>query len=603
MNDQLSHRGPDGSNTWCEGPVALGHQMLYTTPESLHEELPFMDKETGLVITADARIDNREDLSEILGLKNTENLSDSLFILKAYEKWGESCLEKLLGDFAFAIWDPNKKQLFCARDHMGVKPFYYYSDEDMFVFGTEIKALFCIPEVSQELNESQIAFILGLFDKDREITFYKDVSRLPAANLLTIDLDKINLKRYWALDPSYEILFDSDEEYIKAFSDIFKEAVRCRLRSAFPVGSMLSGGLDSSSVSCVAQKILKNEGKENLNTFSAFFDTVPKSNERNFIEKVLAIDNFDSYFINADEISPLADIDNILWYVDEPLCAPNTFMSWNIYREASKNGSKILLDGLEGDTTLSHGNGFLLELARNNRFKKLLHEVRCRSKRLRINPYKILLETYLIILTPKFFKKKLFSWREINQKYGSYSRIIKKEFAEDTQLFKSVYEFYEENLKINTANEKHYYDLNSGTIQYELELVDHMAVPFSIELRHPFFDKRMVEFCLAIPTEQKISNGWDRFIMRRAMEGILPQEVQWRKMKTNLSYNFNHSLIKYEQGLLDDIINKNTNIIEDYVNIKKLQDIYFQYQSGDTNDLIYLWYLLILAIWLRKKNI
>ena len=170
------------------------------------------------------------------------------------------------------------------------------------------------------------------------------------------------------------------------------------------------------------------------------------------------------------------------------------------------------------------------------------------------------------------------------------------------QLFESVAKFYEENLNMNTAHKKHYFDLNSPIIQYEMELVDWRSVPFSIELRHPFFDKRLVEFCLAIPTEQKFSNGWDRVIMRRAMDGIIPKEVQWRKKKSDLSYNFRQSLIKYEKKLLDDVILKNTNLIDNYINTKKLQETYSQYHqypSGDI-DLIYLWEAVILSLWLRK---
>jgi len=124
MNDKLYHRGPDGSKIWCEGSVALGHQMLHTTPESLHETLPF--EKDGIIITADARIDNRKELSEKLNIEDEESVPDSYFILIAYRKWGEKCPEKLLGDFAFAIWDKDNEKLFCARDHMGIKPFYYY---------------------------------------------------------------------------------------------------------------------------------------------------------------------------------------------------------------------------------------------------------------------------------------------------------------------------------------------------------------------------------------------------------------------------------------------------------------------------------------------
>ncbi len=155
MVDRLVHRGPDGADVWCSESIGLGHRMLSTTPESLLEKLPLVSRSGDLAITADARIDNRDELIGLLRLKDypAEKITDSQLILTAYEKWGESCSQYLLGDFAFAIWDRRKQTLFCGRDHFGVKPFYYYyCSGQIFVFASEIKALFC-------LNGSAIAFI------------------------------------------------------------------------------------------------------------------------------------------------------------------------------------------------------------------------------------------------------------------------------------------------------------------------------------------------------------------------------------------------------------------------------------------------------------
>jgi asparagine synthase (glutamine-hydrolysing) len=149
MTDSISHRGPDGADIWNNGPVGLGHRMLWTTPESLHEQLPLEDKTAKIVLTADARIDNRDELIEALDLTGQPGweISDGELILRAYEKWGEQCPENLLGDFVFAIWDERKQRLFLARDHFGVKPLYYYRSDRVFVFASEIKALLCVPEV------------------------------------------------------------------------------------------------------------------------------------------------------------------------------------------------------------------------------------------------------------------------------------------------------------------------------------------------------------------------------------------------------------------------------------------------------------------------
>ena len=601
MNDILSYRGPDGSEVYCEGNIALGHQMLWTTSESLNEKLPFCDEKSGYVITADARIDNRSELSEHLHIEDKDEVSDSYFILKSYEKWGENCPEHLIGDFAFAIWDENEENLFCARDHMGIKTFYYHLSHNKFIFSTDIKALFGVTGVLKKINELQVANFLELVvDDDRESTFYKKISRLPAATTLKINKNKFYLRKYWKLNINHHISFDSDEEYKKVFLDIFTEAVRCRLRSAFPVGSMLSGGLDSSSVACTAEKILSKEGKNKLKTFSAVFDSVPKSNERQFIEKVLDYRDFDYFFVNADEISTLNEIDDYLFYANNPFIVPNTFMNYNIYREANKNDVRILLDGLEGDEIVSHGYGFLPELFKTMRWKKLIIEINALNN-IKSYPYKLIFLEIGFNILPSVFKRKLLSILEYRQKSRSKYKIIKKDFGDEVNLTRIIKRVKEKKAKINNAHDQHYVDMTSSLIQLEMELVDWMSVPFSIEMRHPFFDKRLVEYCLAIPTEQKISKGWDRYIMRRAMSGILPEDVQWRRNKGDLSFNFDISFMN-EKEQLENLIIKNNHLIKRYIDIEKIEKIYTECKSGNTQNIIYLWNALLVNLWLQKKD-
>jgi asparagine synthase (glutamine-hydrolysing) len=601
MNDKLSHRGPDDSNLWYEGSVALGHQMLYTTPESLHEKLPF--EEDGVVITADARIDNRKELSEKLNIKDNEEVPDSYFILKAYQRWGEKCPQELLGDFTFVIWNKDHGTLFCARDHMGVKPFYYYLCEDAFFFATEIKSLLTIPNVKCKINELEIANILALISgEDREITCYEGIYRLPAAYSLKINSNNSKKSVYWKLDPNNMIILDSDEDYSKKFLEIFTEAVNCRLRSAFPVGYMLSGGLDSSSVACTAQKILQKEGKKQLKTFSAIFDNVPKSNEHYFIDKVLSSSDFDSHYIKADLINPLNEIDKFFWYSDTASIPPNTFMNWNIYREADKCGVRVLLDGFDGDVTVSHGSKFLTELFSTYKWMKFFNEVKAYTKLKKVSYKSIFLSIGLYVLIPKVFQKKMVLRNEYNRKKRSRSRIIKKEFADQTQVIKKIIEIKEKFINTNNAHQYHYLELNSGSIQFETELLDWMSAPFSIEPRHPFYDKRLIEFCLAIPSEQKLSKGWDRVIMRRAMSGILPTEIQWRKDKGDLSFNFIQSLMT-NNDLLDDIILGNISTIDKYIDIEEIKKIYnnCKYEDIIDEDITQLWYIVSLYLWLTKN--
>ena len=308
MRAKISHRGPDDSGAWAEGPIALGHTMLWTTPESLTEKLPFVDPVSGVAITCDARIDNRDDLIESLGLKTCpRQIPDSYLILAAYQQWGEECPARLVGDFSFVIWDKRNAKVFCARDPMGVKSFYYYLSDRLFAFGSEIKAVLHCEDVPRKLNETRILdFFINLFD-DRSITFYKDIFRLPAATTLTVTRLGVRSRVYWTLDPTRELKLSSDREYSEAFKNCFVESVRCRLRSAFPVVSTLSGGLDSSSIACVARSLHENEKDGNhLDTISLIFPGLPDetrhyTDERRYIDCVLAMGRFRPHFVRADE--------------------------------------------------------------------------------------------------------------------------------------------------------------------------------------------------------------------------------------------------------------------------------------------------------------
>src|SRR3989441_8528576 len=258
------------------------------------------------VLTADARIDNRAELLAALG-RGVE-ATDAELILGAYQRWGERAPEHLLGDFAFAIWDGRREVLFCARDHFGVKPFYYHhAPGRLFAFGSEIKALLALAEVPRRLNETRVADYLVPLLEDKEITFYEEIVRLPPAHRMTVSRDGMRIEQSWALDPTREIRLKSDAEYAAAFREIFTEAVRCRLRSAFPVGSMLSGGLDSSSIVCVARKLLAEDGGGKLHTFSAIFPDVPECDEREYIEAVLGGHGVKPHYVRGDRLSPLAD--------------------------------------------------------------------------------------------------------------------------------------------------------------------------------------------------------------------------------------------------------------------------------------------------------
>lgn len=609
MTGSITHRGPDGFGIWNSGPIGLGHRMLWTTPESLHEQLPLEDKIGKIVLTADARIDNRDELIAELDLPRhlEREISDSELILNAYEKWGEHCPEKFLGDFAFALWDERKQCLFLARDPFGVKPLYFYRSDRVFIFASEIKALFCLPEVPRRLNEARVADYLAPALEDKTVTFYREIFRLPPGHRMTVSRERGSTRAYWTLDPSREIRYRSNEEYAEAFRHLFTEAVRCRLRSAFPVGFMLSGGLDSSSVVCVARALLREDGNQPLRTFSAIFDDVPQCDERSFINAVLAQGGLEPHYVHADRISPLTDLDRIFHHEDEAFWVPNLFMSWGgLYDSAREQGVRVLLDGCEGDCTVSHGFEHLPELARKGRWWALGEDVVGLSRNLNVRPWAILWRFGLRPLVPDLAVRAWRVLRHRNRPERDVSSIIRSEFsrrcitsaegmaAPPVNRFKAA----------RNPRARHWRELVSGMHPYVLEVINKAAAPFSIEPRHPFYDRRLVEFCLALPPEQKLNRGWTRVVMRRALADVLPDEITWRGGKVNLSPNFVRGLLAFERGTLDQVILNDSKAIDAYVDITALRRTYEQYVSGRKNaDALTVWKAVTLALWLRHTGL
>src|SRR5580704_13967224 len=366
MLDRLTHCGRDGFGIWCDEHVGLGHRMRHTTPESLHERLPLYKPATAVAITCDARIDNRRELIQVCGLSGPErDFADSELILAAYERWGECCVEKLLGDFSFAIWDAKKQHLFCARDHLGIKPFFYHHSGEYFAFATEIKALLAFRRIPRNLNESRIAYHLLSFFEDRASTFYDGILRLPPGHSLTARPHSLEVRQYWKAGAPSEIRRSSDAQYAEEFLAIFSEAVHCRLRSVPPVGSLLSGGLDSSSIACLARNQLQADGRKgSLHTFSALFSNFPESDERLYIDSVLQGGGFIPHFFAGETVNPLTNLATVLGDLDEPCNGGDLTLMRMFFASAKQEGVRVMLDGLGGDEVISYGTRYLGELLR-----------------------------------------------------------------------------------------------------------------------------------------------------------------------------------------------------------------------------------------------
>jgi asparagine synthase (glutamine-hydrolysing) len=581
MTDSLAHRGPDGSAIWLDGPIGLGHSMLWTTPESLGEKLPLASNDESCVLTADARIDNRRELITALGLSQAPSqITDAEIILASYMQWGERCPEKLLGDFSFAVYDKGAQHLFCARDHMGVKPFCYYRAGEIFAFASEIKGLFCVPEVPRKLNEVRVADYLTLMMEDREITFYQGILRLPAAHTLTASKKKVTLRRYWSLDPTRELHYDSDESYVKAFRGLFTEAVRCRLRSAFPLGSHLSGGLDSSSVVCTARELSSSEGCPRLHTFSAIFDNVPESDERSCIDLIVNQGGIEPHYVYPDRFGPLSAFDDVVKLQDEPNLFFNRSMFAALFEAAKKSGTRVLLDGDDGDDILDRREGLVAELIRTGKWRTLISEVKGQSERFNQSPFRILFGQ---AIKPFFYRSALGVFRRLRRQRElklADCALLNPELARQIRFADRVQSFGGDEPGIAASSrERHYRLLAMGFNQYALEEWDQMAAAFSIEIRDPYDDRRLVEFCLALPPEQLYHHGWTKMILRRSMDNLLPKAIQWRSSKASFDSLIIRGLITFDRPLLDEIICHNQQVIERYIDMRALRGVYNRYKN------------------------
>ena len=611
----LAYRGPDASGIWIGADVALGNRLLQTTPESVYEEMPFSDAAETACITADARLDNRDDLMAALGLGDLppSNIPDSRLILEAYKKWGEDCPARLLGDFAFAIWDRRTQTLFCARDQFGVKPFYYCQANSRFAFCSSLDGLLQLNWVPRRLNEQRLASHLTTFFGDMAATFYAGILRLPPAHSLLVNHHGARIKRYWKLNPDCETRFASDGEYVEGFKAIFQEAVKTRLRTNGKPGAMLSGGLDSSSIAAMAGHLMMEDGRGPLATFSAVFDEVPRSNERQYIEASVRHCGFAPTYLMADQCNPFEAPSELARTQAEVHIAANLFLHWGIYGLARQRGVRVLLDGFDGDTTVSHGTAYLSELAWTGRWIKLgrLAPAVAATKGV---PVPGVFWTYLWHqgLWPRLpapaqrvFRGVARRWRSVVRSRSETCCVLDKSFVDRIGVSRYRAALRDTALPAaQTEKESHYHTLMWGVIPATLEMLEQTAAPFGVEVRVPFWDRRLIEFCLGLPPRFKIHNGCTRWILRKAMEGLLPGEVQWRPSKSNLGHAFKHCLAKHGLGNMKEADAASDKWLRPYLCLKHLDDSrrHFCKKGGD-RETLFLWNVANLTLWLERTGL
>lgn len=571
MTSVLNHFDADRTGTWRNHDVAvsLGHVMLFNTPESQNETLPYYHQPSRLTVTADARIDNRDELFCLLDIQHHERpeIPDSQLILKSYQKWGRDCPKHLIGDFTFAIWDEGEKHLFCARDQMGAKPLFYYSSSSLFLFATEMKGLFHVIGKPKALNQTWIIDSLTALVADKEYTPYPEIFRLQPGHTLTVSPEKIEQKSYWSLNPEKEIRFRSEEEYVEAFREKLTEAVRCRTRSAYPLGSELSGGLDSSTVAALAADLTK---KDNI-PFLTFSNVLGEDDntlggkikdEKDIADKLRHHAGIHHYRnITPGNRGAIEALKQALIIQDGPTMQNYQTYSDLLIESVQREGIRTLLSGFGGDEGVSFQAGsYLNELVEEKAWKTLWLEFRHMWKNGETFPVKgLALKTIvnafpLVQKTARCFKIDRKS-QQNNSSYPINTFSLNSEFFRQAGIQNRLETIPRIEREGNLRHQQ-IKRLMAPHTSLRMEYSSIFSTARRIEYRYPLLDIRLLEFHLALPTRLKNKNGWGRYLFRKSIEGIVPQGVQWRTDKSRSTNPGTHQRFTRDLNEIKNLIDQ-----------------------------------------------
>lgn len=543
---QLAERGPDRSAVLADGPVALGHALLATTPEALVEAMPWHHTASGCTITADVRLDNRETLIAALAPEPAERvIGDGELIVLAYLRWGTDCLAHLLGDFAFILWDPRCKRLFAARDQVGMRQLaYHHAPGRLFAAATDAHALLRHPDVPHRVNRARVADYLEQLEAiDYVTTWFDGIVRLPPAHALVVEDAGLRLWRYWELTPEPLPAGSSDADYTAAFLETFTEAVRVRLRAPEGVlGAMLSGGMDSGSVAAIAARLLQQAGAPPLTTFSGV-DVLPDCKESACIRDAAAhIPHIDSRMVSAADTATFCDKLLRLTEDESDPFDGHMVLIRAIDIAARKAGIKVMLDGVSGDTTLGTG-----DMVAYNVFKGRLRTAWAEAWLLEKTwgrkeaPAAL---AFLRALGRRLAPAWLRARRDKAWEAREAERAARESVVNDVLSAQVDMPARRRAFARHVAVQQGWGPASQAQRMlhpYAIagrERYDRVAGALGIEPRDPFLDVRLLALTVSLPIEQLHGDGWPKLILRRAMAGLVPDSVRWKRGRDHVGWRF-----------------------------------------------------------------
>jgi asparagine synthase (glutamine-hydrolysing) len=525
MARELDHRGPDGPGSFAAEDVALGFRRLAIIDLSEAGDQPFVSEDGSLRLVHNGEVYNYRELRRELEAHGHRfrSATDTEVILAAYREWGERCVERFNGMWAFALWDGARRRLFASRDRFGVKPFYYRLDGDRLAFASEPRAFRADTATPLEPNPRALREYLEQAYLDHtEETFFAGIRKLPPAHSLVFDDGGLRLRRYWSLEPHDAPPGDPAE----AVRELFLDSVRLRLRSDVPLGTALSGGIDSSAIAVCVDHLLRTEAENAVavgtrqRTFTAYFEA-PGFDERPYAEAVVEQTYAEPHWISFTDDELVADLPRIVEAQGEPFGSTSICAGWYVMREAKRSGLTVMLDGQGGDEVLAgyraHLGHRLADLLAQGRFAELRAELTGFSAE--HSPIA------LVTALSRPFAPELVTRIVRARTRGSATLVhpdlrgLPVDDGGNGSPFPDRLRRHQQLI------------LTRRGLPELLRYEDRNSMAHSLEARVPFLDYRLVELCFSLPGGELVGGGRTKAVLRRALADLLPPSVRERRDK------------------------------------------------------------------------
>ena len=561
MSDSIKHRGPDGYGYYTDKNVSLGHRRLSIIDLSKNGKQPMSNEEGNIWITFNGEIYNYKELRKELEIKyKFKSNSDTEVIIHAYEEYGDFFLNKLKGMFALAIWDTKKKRILMARDHLGIKPLYYYWNENNLIFASEIKAIL-INKIKRELNNEALNEILQNRFISSDITPFNKIKKLLPGHYCIIEKEKLTINKFWDIENKGKLDL-KETGYIKKLKELLVSSVKDHMIADVEVGSFLSGGIDSSLITAIAQKEI-NKSNKSIKTFNVYFDNF---SEKEFSTKVANHINSKHFDISIDENMAIKALSKIIKTYDEPLIDPATIPTYLISKYAKKK-VKVVLAGEGSD-----------ELFGGYEYYKRINAIR--NKIIPLRPVLNIISSFPVKIKQNKLNKLINLNKEFHNSTGFYNQLTstfnKEEIEQITNnritLTKNNYDKFE-----NFIDKLLYIDTKTLLPEYFLMKADKMTMAQSIEERVPYIYPKIAEYAFQLPIKMKINNKEEKYIIKQVAKEYLPEEIIKRK-KQGYGVPINNWMQNGQIGnLIENHFEKNKTII----NKEYLKKVIKNYKNSD----------------------